>query len=116
VALPLYRRIGTSYDDWVRAQQRELRRVLPLVIGKLREHMSKLTRYQTIEGWTPSGVDGSNAFCPRTKANQDTSSGKGQKNGVPLLSMTVTHHLLLGPPGHFALGPAAKVNAVTSNR
>lgn len=101
-------RIGTSYDGWVRAQQRELPRLLPLVIGKLREHMSKLTRYQTIGGWTPLGVDGSDAFCPRTQANQDASSGKGQKNGVPLLSMTVTYHLLLGLPWAFRVGSSSE--------
>ena len=101
-------RIGTSYDGWVKAQQRELPRVLPLVIGKLREHMSKIARYQTIAMWIPLGVDGSDGRCPRTQANQDASSGKGQKEGMPLLSMTVMHHLLLGLPWAFRVGPSSE--------
>lgn len=101
-------RIGTSYDGWVDALQRELPRLLPLVMGKLRQHMEKLIDYQKIGRWRAYGVDGSDAACPRTQLNQAASSGKGQHGGVPLLSMTVMYHLRQGLPWTFRVGPSTE--------
>lgn len=101
-------RIGTSYDGWRDALQREVPRVLPLVIGKLRQHMDKLIAYQKIGRWKTFGVDGSDAACPRTQLNQEASSGKGQHGGMPLLSMTVMYHLRLGLPWAFRVGSSTE--------
>jgi hypothetical protein len=101
-------RIGTSYDGWRDALQRESSRILPLVIGKLRQHMDTLVAYQKIGRWKAFGVDGSDAACPRTQLNQAAASGKGQHGGMPLLSMTVTYHLRLGLPWAFRVGPSTE--------
>jgi hypothetical protein len=100
--------LGTAYDGWVKALQREAPRVLPLVVGKLRDHMRKLTDYQNVGRWKAFGVDGSDAACPRTQDNQAASSDKGQPGGTPLLSMTVMYHLRLGLPWAFRVGSSTE--------
>jgi hypothetical protein len=100
--------IGTSYDGWVNALQRETPRILPLVVDKLRRHMDQITAYQTVGRWKAFGVDGSDAACPRTQLNQADSSSKGQHDGTPLLSMTVIHHLRLGLPWALRVGSSTE--------
>jgi hypothetical protein len=100
--------IGTSYEGWVGALKRELPRLMPLVIAKLRSHINQFQTHQQIGRWKAFGVDGSDAACPRTQLNQAASSGKGQHNGMPLLSMTVMYHLRLGLPWAFRVGPCTE--------
>jgi hypothetical protein len=101
-------KLGSSYSGWVTALEQELPRLLPLVVGKLREHMGELTAYQNVGRWNAIGVDGSDAACPRTQDNQAASSDKGQHGGMPLLSMTVMYHLRLGLPWALRVGSSTE--------
>lgn len=100
--------LGTSYEGWVDAHRRERDRLVPLIVKKLREHMRELAEQRSFGRWEVYAVDGSDGACPRTKANQEASSNKGQIGGMPLLSMTVMHHVNLGLPWDFRVGPSTE--------
>jgi hypothetical protein len=96
--------LGSSYEGWIDAQRREAERLLPHVIGRLRQLMSELGEHQRIGRWFAIAVDGSDGECPRTLAQQGASNDKGQPDGMPLLSMTTLYHLRLGLPWDFRVG------------
>jgi hypothetical protein len=103
-------RWGASFDSWVQALHRWHAQLLPLVVGKLRQHMRSLAADQRDPAprWEAFAVDGSDAVCPRTLANQAAASQKGQHDGRPLLSLTVLQHLELELPWSFRVGPSTQ--------
>lgn len=98
-------RLGSSYDGWVRAQQRELPRLLPLVVGRLRAQMRERIAAQRVGRWEVLAVDGSQFTCPRTRANQAAMGDVGKPDGMPLVSLTLIQHLASGLPWDFRVGP-----------
>ena len=100
--------LGTSYDSWVTAHQREADRLIPAVTRKLRQHMQSLVEHRTCGRWEAIAVDGSDAACPRTLANQNAMGDTGKPDGIPQLSMTVLYHLGLGLPWAFRVGPSSE--------
>lgn len=101
--------LGTSYDNWVAAQRREAERLVPAVTGKLRQHMLALVEHRRRCGrWEAFAVDGSDAACPRTLANQDAMGDTGKPDGIPQLTMTVLYHMGLGLPWAFRVGPSSE--------
>lgn len=100
--------LGTSYDNWVAAQRREAERLVPAVTHKLRQHMLALAKHRRCGRWEALAVDGSDAACPRTQANQNAMGETGKPDGIPQLTMTVVHHLGLGLPWAFRVGPSSE--------
>jgi hypothetical protein len=98
-------RLGTSYDGWRTALQREQPSLLPLITARLRQAMCDLPAFQQRGRWQAFAADGSNVTCPRTLANQQALGDVGQVGGVPLLSLTSLVHLELNLPWAFRVGP-----------
>jgi hypothetical protein len=100
---------GLSYDGWVKAQHRESKRLIPAVTHKLRQHMQAFVDPHRRSGrWEVFAVDGSDAACPRTIANQQAMGDTGRPNGIPQLSMTVVFHVGLAMPWAFRVGPSSE--------
>lgn len=97
--------LGSSYDGWVAAGQRELPRLLPLIIARLRDQMRRRITPQQCGRWEAWAVDGSQITCPRTRENQAAMGDVGKPDGMPLLSLTVMQHLASGLPWDFRVGP-----------
>lgn len=97
--------VGSSYDGWVRAQERETSRLVPLIIKRLRKHMTTLENYQQCGGWNAFAVDGSQVACPRTLENQQVMGDLGKPDGIPQMSLTGILHLGTGLPWDFRVGP-----------
>jgi len=100
--------LGTSYDSWMAAQKREAERLVPAVTRKLRQHLQALSSHPAGGRWEAFAVDGSDAACPRTRANQDALGDSGKPGGIPQLVMTVLYHVGLGLPWAFRVGPSSQ--------
>ncbi len=100
--------LGSSYEGWVQAQHREADRLLPAVTRKLRQHMQTFAEHRCVGRWEVFAVDGSDAACPRTLANQQAMGDTGKPNGIPQLSMTVVFHVGLAMPWAFRVGPGTQ--------
>jgi len=101
--------LGSSYEGWVQAQHREAGRLIPAVTHKLRQHMQAFAECHRRSGrWEAFAVDGSDAACPRTIANQQAMGDTGKPNGIPQLSMTVLFHVGLAMPWSFRVGPSTE--------
>ena len=101
--------LGSSYEGWVRAQHREAVRLIAAVTQKLRQHMQAFGEsHRRVGGWEVFAVDGSDAVCPRTIANQQAMGDTGKPNGIPQLSMTVVLHVGLAMPWAFRVGPSTQ--------
>jgi hypothetical protein len=101
-------RLGSSYDGWIAAHQREAQRLVPAVMQKLRQHMQALSAQHRSGRWEAFAVDGSDAACPRTRANQSVMGDTGKPDGIPQLAMTVLYHVGLGLPWAFRIGPSTQ--------
>lgn len=97
--------VGSSYDGWVTAQQREAPRLVPLIVRRLRKQMQTLKDHQRCGGWNAFAVDGSQLACPRTLANQQAMGDLGKPDGIPQMSLTGMLHLGTGLPWDFRVGP-----------
>lgn len=97
-------KLGTSYDGWIKALCRESERLVPHVIGRLRQQMIQMENYQHVGRWVGFGADGSDVACPRTLANQEAMSGVGQPDGMPQMLVTTLYHLRLGLPWSLRVG------------
>lgn len=101
--------LGSSYEGWVQAQHREAERLLAAIVRKLRQHMQALPdEHRRVGRWEVLAVDGSDAACPRTLANQQAMGDTGKPNGIPQLSMTVVYHVGLAMPWAFRVGPSTQ--------
>jgi hypothetical protein len=101
--------LGSSYDGYVQAQHREAARLIPAVTRKLRQHMQAFAdEHRRVGRWEVFAVDGSDAACPRTIANQQAMGDTGKPNGIPQLSMTVVLHVGLAMPWAFRVGPSTE--------
>lgn len=101
--------LGSSYDGWVQARHREAERLLTAVTRKLRQHMRVFAKeHRHVGRWEVYAVDGSDAACPRTIANQQAMGDTGKPNGIPQLSMTVVYHVGLAMPWAFRVGPSTQ--------
>jgi IS4 transposase len=98
-------KLGSSYEGWVAAQKRDAARVIPLVVRRLRKTMRQLAGFQRRGRWDIYAVDGSQATCPRTMANQEVMGDVGKPGGMPLLSLTSIQHVRSGLPWDFRVGP-----------
>lgn len=97
--------LGSSYTGWVKGLKREEGRLVPLMVERLRKHMTDFKDLQQCGRWEAYAADGSEFACPRTRVNQQAMGGKGKPDGMPLLSLTSLFHLRLGLPWAFRVGP-----------
>lgn len=100
--------LGTSYDHWVAAERREAARLVPAVAHKLRQPMLALAERRRRGRWQLFAVDGSDAACPRTLANQQAMGDTGKPDGIPQRTMTVVRHMELDLPWAFRVGPSSE--------
>lgn len=98
-------KLGLSYDGWVTAQQREVARLRPLVVQRLRQRMRKIDSGRSNGRFELFAVDGSKAACPRTIANQQAMGDLGKPEGIPQLSLTCVWQMSTGLPWDFRIGP-----------
>lgn len=98
-------KLGSSYDGWVAAQQREVARLRPMVIQRLRQHARKIDSGPSGCRFQLFAVDGSKAACPRTIANQQAMGDLGKPEGIPQLSLTCLWQMSTGLPWDFRIGP-----------
>lgn len=98
-------KLGGSYQGWVDAQQREQSRIIPAVVGRLRQQMRELNVGRRLARWDAFGVDGSKISCPRTRENQAALGDVGKPEGIPQMSLTAVMHLATGLPWDFRTGP-----------
>src|SRR3981081_1586968 len=67
--------------------------------------MRQLAGFQCCGRWEAYAVDGSDAPCARTRANQAAMGDKGKPDGIPQVAMTLLFHLRLRLPWSFRVGP-----------
>jgi len=91
----------------VAALARERDRLVPHVIARLQREMQQLPSAQ-LGRWNVFAADGSDAACPRTRANQQAMSGVGKPDGMPQLLVTTVYQLRLGLPWTFRVGPTTE--------
>lgn len=100
------RRIGTTYQGWIKALLRVSGRLLPLLARLLRSQLPTWAGpYWTREGWLAFAADGSRIECPRTEANEKQLGCAGKKRTAPQLFLTVLYHMGTGLPWDFQVGP-----------
>jgi Transposase DDE domain len=100
-------KLGSSYDGWVQALAREEPRLLPLILGRLRQTMTVMKQRLPGQRWRALAVDGTTVVCPRTVPNQQAMGDKGKPAGMPLAALTVLFDLELGLPWAFRVGPGS---------
>jgi hypothetical protein len=100
-------KLGSSYDGFVKAlaQAPEL---VGQITQRLRRQMQSLEGGQRSGRWQAYAVDGSQLAAPRTVENQQAMGGKGQLDGMPLVSLTVLYDLQGGLPWAFRVGPGSE--------
>jgi Transposase DDE domain len=100
-------KLGSSYEGFVKAlaQAPEL---VGQITQRLRRQMQSLERGQRSGRWQAYAVDGSQLAAPRTVENQQAMGGKGQLDGMPLVSLTVLYDLQGGLPWAFRVGPGSE--------
>ena len=100
------RRIGTTYQGWIKALLRLSPVLLRWLIQLLRSQVQSWAGpYWTREGWVAFAADGSRVECPRTEANERELGCAVRKKTTPQLFLTVLYHLGTGLPWDFQIGP-----------
>lgn len=100
------KRLGTTYQGFVKA----LRRASGTLLGLLWDHLRAATepmaaKYWLLEGWCAFAADGSRVECPRTAANEKVLRCAGRKKTGPQLFLTTLYHMGTGVPWAFQIGP-----------
>ena len=94
---PTRRRVGHTYEGFIKALQTNSQRLLPIVASALRNAVECIARgYWKIEGWVVMGVDGSRVACPRTVANETAFGCAGKNKTTPQQFITTILHVGTG--------------------
>jgi len=102
------RRIGRSYQGWIKALLRSSLCLLGWLSDRLRGRLQEWAgAYWTREGWLAFTVDGSRVEAPRTAANQQQLGCAGRDKSPPQLFLTVLYHMGTGLPWDFQVGPGS---------
>lgn len=100
------RRVGRSYNGWVKALERQGSHVLPLVKSSLREHArERLHRIPDTAGWTLLAVDGSKEELPRTRDHERV-FGIADNGISPQAFVTCIVEVRTGLPWDWRIGEA----------
>ncbi|MGV1080886.1 MAG: IS4 family transposase [Candidatus Nanopelagicales bacterium] len=106
---PKTRRVGRTYQGFVRA----LRRHSHTLLEPMAEHFRKQTQAMAGPHWQREGflafaVDGSQVECPRTKANLEGLGTRGKDPLGPSLWLTMIWHVGTGLPWVWRIGSATE--------
>lgn len=94
---PTRRRVGSTYEGFIKALQKHSARLLSIVGTALREAVREAARScWKIEGWIVMGVDGSRIECPRTAANEAAFGCAGRNKTTPQQFVTTVLHVGTG--------------------
>ena len=94
---PTRRRVGHTYEGFIKALQNRSGRLLEIVAKALRSAVRSIARgYWEIEGWIVMGVDGSRINCPRTAANEKAFGCAGKDKTTPQQFLTTVLHVGTG--------------------
>lgn len=91
---PTRRRVGHTYEGFIKALQARSPQLLAVVADALRRAVRRVAgRSWTIAGWVVMGVDGSRIECPRTAANEAAFGCAGKNKTTPQQSVTTVLHV-----------------------
>jgi|LSQX01.1.fsa_nt_gb hypothetical protein len=94
---PTRRRVGHTYEGFIKALQKHSQRLLLIVLPALRNQVKLAAReHWKIEGWIVMGVDGSRIECPRTAANESAFGCAGKTKTAPQQFVTTVLHVGTG--------------------
>jgi hypothetical protein len=94
---PTRRRVGFTYEGFIKALQKHSGRLLTIVVGALRSSIEQAAGgFWKIEGWIVMGVDGSRIECPRTAANEAAFGCAGKNKTTPQQFITMVLHVGTG--------------------
>jgi hypothetical protein len=102
---PSLRRVGRTYQGFVKALARSGAALLDRVALHLRGHVCQLHACWQVLGLTAFAVDGSRIECPRTAANQRELKRAGRKKTGPQVSLTTLYHMGSGCVWDYRIGP-----------
>jgi hypothetical protein len=104
---PGRRRVGRTYQGFVKALVRWIPRLLRRLEGHLRVCVRQTAgaAWETF-GWVVMGVDGSKVALPRTAANERAFGCSGRGQGGPMIWLTTVLHLATGLPWCWKIGKA----------
>ena len=100
------KRLGESYQGFIKALMKHSPALLSLLTAHLRRRLQDLAAAHWLcQGWCAFAVDGSRVECPRTAANQKVLRCAGKKKTGPQLFLTTIPHMGMGLPWAFRIGP-----------
>jgi hypothetical protein len=100
------KRLGGSYQGFIKALMKHSPPLLSLLTSHLRQRLQDLAGpHWLCQGWCAFAVDGSRVECPRTAANQKALRCAGKKKTGPQLFLTTILHMGMGLPWGFRIGP-----------
>jgi len=100
------KRLGTSYQGFIKALGAASRALLLALSAHLRVRMEQVgVNHWTRQGWCAFAVDGSRVDCPRTLANEMALGRAGRNKTGPQLFLTTVYHMGTGLPWTFQVGP-----------
>jgi len=114
---PGERRVGRTYQGFVKALKRLRRRTVAAIAAHLREQHRRLAGGQwQVHGWVALAADGSRLEMPRTAANEQAFGCAGRDKTGPQLGVTSLYHLGTGLPWAWELGPGTESERVQLKR
>jgi hypothetical protein len=102
---PGLRRVGKSYQGFVKAMTARGQVLLEILATELRRQQRQLAPCWRVEGREAFAVDGSRVECPRTVANEWELKRAGRQKTGPQLSLTVIYHMGTGCVWDYRIGP-----------
>jgi hypothetical protein len=105
---PKVRRVGRTYQGFVEALKRHSGVLLERLAVQFRSQIRALAKdHWLVEGFCAFAVDGSQADCPRTKANLEGLGSRGKDPLRPSLWLTMLWHVGTGLPWAWQVDKAA---------
>lgn len=102
------RRVGRTYQGWVKASRRWSPTLLRLITRVWRERVrSEAGGRWSTDGWVVMGVDGSKYDLPRTAANEKAFGVSGKRHGGPQACLCMILQLATGLPWYWKIGRVA---------
>jgi hypothetical protein len=102
---PSCKRIGRTYQGFVKAMALSGAMLLDRLASHLREQLRAMNSCWTVMGINAFAADGSRVECPRTAANERELKRAGRKKTGPQLSLTTLYHMGSGCPWDYRIGP-----------
>ena len=102
---PSRKRVGKTYQGFIKALRRLGQRLLDHVMADLRASLRQVAGpHWTREGFVAFAADGSRVECPRTEANEKALGCGGRKGSGPQFWLTTLWHMGTGLPWAWKIG------------